>query len=87
MPQPSDTLCLSDLQTVVETHYENDRHDLYIYPTQLEHFPELNAFLVSFNPEDRSNTEEHAHIPYPALLVHAARKWQGSVRSVSFQYR
>lgn len=75
------TTCLTD--AVVETHFENDRHDLHIHPSQLQHFPELDAFLSRFNPSDRTDTEEQAHIPYPAILVYCARKWKESVGALT----
>lgn len=63
--------------TVMESHPEDDRSDLYIHPRQLELFPQLREFLFSFdvNVEDG---EQHAHIPFVSILAQLAKRWMDS---------
>jgi amyloid beta precursor protein binding protein 1 len=72
---------------IIESHYDNDRYDLYIHPKQLEHFPELLAYCMKFNYEDAGlDSMKHAHVPYPAILVKEMRKWVDEHKSVPTTY-
>lgn len=72
---------------IIESHYDNDRYDLYLHPRQLEHFPELEAFCMKFNYEDASmDSMVHAHVPYPAILVKEMKKWVAEHKSVPTSY-
>lgn len=61
--------------TVVETHPEDDRQDLYIYPKQLERFPALAAYLDSFDL-DSEDAKYYSHIPMVAILAKLVKRWQ-----------
>jgi len=61
--------------TIVESHYDNDRFDLFCHPAQLALFPELQAFVDSFDL-DKLDSYEHSHVPYVVLLAKAIRTWQ-----------
>jgi len=52
---------------IMESHPSNDRTDLFIYPEQLKLFPELQAFIDSFDI-DTTDVEKHAHLPCLAIL-------------------
>jgi hypothetical protein len=63
----------------VESHPENERFDLGIYPEHLQHWPEYRNFLFSFNL-DVKDEQEHAHIPFVAILAQLAAKFMEQVR-------
>lgn len=57
---------------VIESHYENDRYDLFVHPEQLKHFDELKTFIDKFGKLDEiKDTMEHAHVPYVVILSKA----------------
>jgi len=53
---------------VVESHADDDRTDLYCHPEQLEIFPELKEFFLSYdlNSKDSAYVED---IPAPAIMA------------------
>jgi amyloid beta precursor protein binding protein 1 len=48
-----------------------------------EPFPELRAYADTWN-FDTLTTVEHAHIPFPVILIKAADAWKASVRPYCF---
>eukprot|EP00455_Lapot_gusevi_P037522 TRINITY_DN4203_c0_g1_i1.p1 TRINITY_DN4203_c0_g1~~TRINITY_DN4203_c0_g1_i1.p1 ORF type:complete len:572 (-),score=221.32 TRINITY_DN4203_c0_g1_i1:42-1688(-) len=60
---------------IVETHPSDvDLTDLYLHPTSLATFPELEAFIDSFNlPE--LDSMAFSHVPYAVLLGQAMKQW------------
>jgi len=59
---------------IIESHPSDIRTDLYISQPQLELFPELKDFLLSF----AFDAEDKDDIPAPALAVKAALDWMDS---------
>eukprot|EP00475_Leptophrys_vorax_P032503 TRINITY_DN5020_c0_g1_i1.p1 TRINITY_DN5020_c0_g1~~TRINITY_DN5020_c0_g1_i1.p1 ORF type:complete len:552 (+),score=153.31 TRINITY_DN5020_c0_g1_i1:1610-3265(+) len=53
---------------VIESHPDNTRFDLFIYPEQLKHWPEYREYLFSFDL-NVVDEEAHAHIPFVAILA------------------
>jgi len=53
---------------VIESHADDDRTDLYCHPEQLEIFPELKEFFLSYdlNSKDSAYIED---IPAPAIMA------------------
>jgi hypothetical protein len=64
--------------SVVETHPENDRFDLGIYPELLNHWPEYKKFLFSFDLNVKDE-QDHAHIPFVAILAQLTAKFMQDV--------
>lgn len=62
--------------TIIESHYDNDRTDLYIHPDQTRNFPELAAFINAFNLSNDVEYFKHAHTPYVAVLGQHIKRWQ-----------
>jgi len=64
-------------QCIIESHYDNDRYDLFIHPEQLEHFPELQAFIDKFPVDLKEITDQmkHSHIPFVVILSRAISAW------------
>jgi len=82
---------------VTESHYKNDRYDLFVSPEQLKYFsgmppvlsplvlclvlscfvfPELQELVNDLDPSKVTDTKEHSHIPYAALLPHLGEIWK-----------
>lgn len=60
---------------VIESHPENMRDDLWVHPEQLEKFPELKQFVLSFDL-NTGDDSEHAHIPFIAVLGQLILRWR-----------
>ena len=68
--------------TITESHPTNDRTDLYIYPKQLEVFPELSQFIKGYDLNTK-DVEKAAHLPAVAILGQFTQQWMKSVCIVS----
>ena len=61
---------------IVESHFDNDRADLFLHPDQLKTFPELAEFIKSFDLSDKASFYDHSHTPYAVILGQHMAKWQ-----------
>ena len=61
--------------TIMESHPTNDRTDFYIYHAQLELFPELRDFLMTFDIRSDDVTTK-THTPCLAILVQFMKEWR-----------
>lgn len=59
--------------TVVESKPDFPQLDLRL----VEPFEELQEYAESFNFESL-NSREHAHVPFPVILIHAMKKWKST---------
>lgn len=74
-------------QCVIESHYENDRYDLFVHPEQLKTFPELKAFIDGFGDlKDITDTMAHSHVPYVVILAKAMEAWIAEKGSAPSDY-
>lgn len=62
---------------VIESHPTNDRRCVYIHPSQLQHWPELQSYCDSFRL-DSLDAEQHAHVPWLVILVQCSALWRQS---------
>jgi len=60
--------------TIVESHPNNDRSDIYIHPRQIAQWPELAKFCESFD-FSKCDDFDHAHVPYIVILHQQMKKW------------
>lgn len=65
---------------ITESHPMNSRIDLYMHADQLAHFPALQEYVDSFEPDAMTKAEmmQHAHVPFPVLLVKAMARWRAA---------
>ena len=69
---------------IVESHPGSDKYDLYVHPSQSALWPEMRAYFAQFkvfrsdfegNAAGQPDGEEHAHIPYVAILHACITRW------------
>lgn len=58
---------------IMESHPDDSRTDLYIHGPQLERFPELKEFLLSFKVGD---PETNKIIPAPSIIIQKLEQWK-----------
>jgi len=62
------------IPVVVESHLENINVSLFIHPSELALFPEYRSFLMDFDLQVK-DSEQHAHVPFVAILAQAIEEW------------
>lgn len=60
--------------TIVESHDDADRTDVYISPQQVANWPEYEKWLDSFDM-DSMDDHGHKHVPYVAIIHKEMKKW------------
>jgi amyloid beta precursor protein binding protein 1 len=72
---------------IIESHPGNARYDLYVHPEQTKRWPELQQYFNQFRVfksdfegagAPTPDGEEHAHIPYNAILAHCIARWSST---------
>lgn len=61
--------------TIIESHYDNDRMDLYLNPDQTKHFPELQKYIEQFDLSENTEYFQWAHTPFASVLGQYVKKW------------
>lgn len=69
-------LCVKEL-CIMESHPDDKRDDLYIYPPQLELFPALQEFINSYDMSNDS-LDYQSIIPAPVIISKKLQEWQAN---------